>query len=262
MGMENGEGGPSMPDPERGRQSAPEGEASTGANQGPEAQARGPESTRPQNTWASWLGGEEEISQVKSSELKAELLRISRRPLSMETPEMLEEAYMRIEDLDRAGKLDLEEDAGWGSRIGERHESIVQKEEKEERREGVSGTFRTAAGTALAMETGEEVGKAAGKVIRRVGERILAGKGKRPKSEAGGVAGGGEAGGGGEPPEKPPEEPPKDKDGLPNDFIKLRRVIINDETSEEMRKKAIERRDEMWEDFCKRDEEHKAFIKD
>lgn len=232
--------------PESQKPPTPKGETSQETPQGQGVGQEKKEGTKPQKTWASWLGEEEGFSGV-SEELKTELTRMSRRPLSMETPESLYEAYMRIEELNRTGKTPDEEAVFWGAKIGDRHEQITQREERGEKKEGFFDALKpalTGFGVAGGEEIGEKVGEAVADVIR--------GRGRKEKRKGEGGEGGREGGG---PPEKPPEEPPKEKGGLPDNFLDLQKIILDDSTPEDLRKKAMDKRDGMMNEFREKEPE-------
>lgn len=238
--------------PEREKPSSAQGEGAAEAPKASRPESGKTEKPPIQKTWANWLGTEESFSGV-SEELKTELIRMSRRPLSMETTESLYEAYMRIEELNRTQKIKDEEAIEWGAKIGDRHAQKVQQEEKAKDRAGILDALKPAL-TGAAVAGGEELGERVGGAIA---DRIRGGarreeRKRKPSSKEEADTGTGGRGG-----EEPPKggEPPKEEGGEPEGFIEIQERIISDDTSEEERKVLMKKREEMLNEFKQKDPE-------
>ena len=206
-----------------------------------EGSTKGPEG----EVWASWLvQDKKELDDIGNESLRTEIRLLARKPESMVGPERLESVHDRIDELIRTGQIQDSEAAFWQGRIASRHQELMEKQEGSESREGLLGKLATGVGAGIPVavgEAGEKIGEA-------IAERIR-GKGRKERE-------GGEGGGeGGEPPKKPPAEPPKEKGELPDDFLHLQQIILNNETPEDLRKRAMEKRDEMMSEFREKEPE-------
>src|SRR3989344_2583297 len=214
----------------------------------PHRRVEGPEGEE----WAPWLvKNREEVDNIKNETLQVEIHSLARRPDVMVSKEVLQGSYDTIEGLVNRNEISETEGHHWQGKILMRYIEELEKEGKASTWEGLLNALPVSLGGAAVHAADEFVERFPGAVARWI-------KSRGWEKEARGTPPGGEGG----PPEKPPEEPTKEDGRLPDNFKDLRKIIIDDETSEETRKKAMEKRDEMWKNFSERDQDHKAFVKD
>ncbi|KKS97851.1 hypothetical protein A2129_02345 [Candidatus Woesebacteria bacterium GWC1_42_13] len=208
--------------------------------------------------WAPWIvKSRKEVEDIKNDVLQVEIRRLARRPDVMVTQDTLTGSYDNIDRLVREKEITQEEADPWQLRIVTRYIELLGKDKKGSTIDKILEALppSVAAGAVhFADELAERFPGAVSDFIKKRGKRSEEGKAPSEKKE--GVGGKDEGGG---PPERPPDGPPKEKDDLPDDFLKLNKLILSDKTPEDKRKRAMEKRDKMWEEFTK---DNPGFVKD